>query len=205
MAEENTEAKYRWDEFPYVKTAEDLENYIKYRYGKGKTDKYQNLRAYNHGGFFHYTKLSCIENILKSKSFFLDNPGESNDPEENVIPNKEYKFYFCFSTGNNENLPLWYLYSGVNGKGGRLSLKKAQVYDLIEKGTYSLVIIDKEYNTVKNPLGEELVCSLEKDDYRCILQDVIYYGDKKNGKYVNLLVPSSAWREMALSMPRRRN
>lgn len=70
MAEENTEAKYRWDEFPYVKTAEDLENYIKYRYGKGKTDKYQNLRAYNHGGFFHYTKLSCIENILKSKSFF---------------------------------------------------------------------------------------------------------------------------------------
>ena len=36
-------------------------------------------------------------------------------------------YSLCFSTGVNENLALWYLYSGMNGKGGRIRFTSNKV------------------------------------------------------------------------------
>lgn len=47
-------------------------------------------------------------------------------------------FSLCFSTGLSENLPLWYLYSGIDGHGARLQVSKTWVRDLIRHGTFHL-------------------------------------------------------------------
>lgn len=174
----NCKGKFKWSDFSNIKNSNDLENYIKYT-NSNKTDKYQHMRAYNHSGFYHYSKLKNIEKILESKSFLLFNPGDSNDPAEKEIENKEQKFMICFSTGINENIPLWYLYGGVNGQGGHLSLTKSQIYDIINDGKYSLVeTADKQI--VKD--GDAII--LSKADYKCTIQDIVYY--KNNDEYVTL-------------------
>lgn len=170
--------KFSWSDFPKINNSFDLENYIKYT-NSNEIDKYQNLRAYNHSGFYHYSKLTKIEKILYSKSFLLFNPGSSNDPMEKEIENKGNKFMMCFSTGINENIPLWYLYGGIDGNGGCLLLTKSQIYDLINYSKYSLVeVVDKKV------VDDGEVIELTNEDYKCTMQDIVYYKD--NGKYVSL-------------------
>lgn len=178
-----TQGRFAWNQFPKLKNSEELENYIKYRITNGKEGKCGNLRAYHHGGFFHYTKLNSIEKILKDKRFLMFHPGDSNDPEEKEILEKEHKFYLCFSTGVNENLPLWYLYAGVKGKGGCIRFTQSMIYELIEKGEFSLVELEDDKKIVK---GMEYEKKLEKDEYECTLQDVVYAGDSKKGNFENL-------------------
>lgn len=174
----NCKGKFKWSDFSQIKNSDDLENYIKYT-NSNKTDKYQQSRAYNHSGFYHYSKLKNIEKILDSKSFLLFNPGDSNDPIEKEIENKKHKFMMCFSTGINENIPLWYLYGGVNGQGGHLSLTKSQIYDIINNGEYSLVEVKNRQN-----VGNDENIPLSPKDFKCTMQDVVYYKD--NDEYVTL-------------------
>lgn len=184
----NTKAaqgRFKWNQFSQLKNSEELENYIKYRIANGKDGKYENLRAYHHGVFFHYTKLNNIEKILKDKRFLMFHPGDSNDTSENDISEKKHKFYLCFSTGINENLPLWYLYAGVKGKGGCIRFTKTMIGDLIEKGKFSLVEVEKD-NNHRKVKGMEYEKILEKDEYECTLQDVVYVGNSKKENFVNL-------------------
>ena len=46
--------RFQWSDFPKLQNAGDLENYIKYTIPKEDGKKYANLRAYHHGGFYHY-------------------------------------------------------------------------------------------------------------------------------------------------------
>lgn len=178
--------KFAWGDFSNLNNVTDLENYIKYRKPTEKelrktiNDKYQYQRAYNHSNFFHYTKLKNIEKILKGNAFLLSRIGNSNDPIENNTPNKERSFALCFSTGINENLPLWYLYSGVNGKGGRLCFTKSQIYSLINEGCYSLVEINSETNEINSE-----ICKLHKnEDISVEFQDILYV--KENKEFIDL-------------------
>lgn len=170
--------RFDWSDFSSIDNSSDLENYIKYTKPNDKNQKYENLRAYNHSRFFHYSKLEKIEKILSSKCILLTNPGSSNDPIEENIKDKKYKFITCFSTGKNENIPLWYLYGGVNGCGGCLSFSKSQIYDIIKNGKYSLVE-KKDGKIVENS-----DIALSEDEYECKIQDIVYY--KSNGNFVTL-------------------
>lgn len=178
-------AKYEWNEFPNLLCADDLENYIKHKKHTNNStqpQKYGNQRSYYHGGFYHYTRLDNIEKILTGKSFLLFHLGDSNDPAENEITEKNRKFALSFSTGVHENIPLWYLYAGIDGQGGRLAFKKAHIYDMIHHAEYSLIEVDENKKILAG--GEKI--SLSKADFNCILQDVIYYehvGDKVTLKY----------------------
>lgn len=89
MLDKRTEAKFEWKDFPKLKNAIELDNYIKYRKSTKENKKYANLRAYYHGGFYNYSTLKNINKILATRSFLLSNPGESNDREEKKIP--DYK------------------------------------------------------------------------------------------------------------------
>lgn len=170
--------RFDWSDFSSIDNSSDLENYIKYTKPNDKNQKYENFRAYNHSRFFHYSKLKIIEEILRSKCILLTNPGSSNDPLEDTIKAKKYKFITCFSTGINENIPMWYLYGGVNGCGGCLSFSKSQLYDIIKNGKYSLVE-KKDGKIVENS-----DIALSEDDYECKIQDIIYC--KSNGSFVTL-------------------
>lgn len=161
-------AIFAWKDFnsTKIKNCKDLDNYIKYRIQNGN-EKYGENRAYYHGRFFHYTKLKNIDSILRSRSFLLSNCGNSNDPVEAEIEDIKNSFILCFSTGINENLPMWYLYSGVDGMGGCLSFTKSLIYDLVENATFSVVCEKSDGSSDE----AELVRGI---DFDITLQDVIY-------------------------------
>lgn len=175
-------AKFEWKDFDSekLKSFSDLENYIKYRKTFRKDEaKYEENRAYFHEKFFHYTKLNFVEKILSGQCFLLSRCGTTNDPMEKDIKNKRNCFLLCFSTGQNENIPLWYLYSGVDGQGGCLTFSKSAIFDLIHKGKCSLV---KKLDDKKE---YEWGCDLtEGVDYNLQFQDVLYA--KNNEKTVAL-------------------
>lgn len=168
-------AQFEWKDFPALVCADDLENYIKYAKTNNDTGNGAQ-RAYRHEGFYHYTKLYNIEKILSGKSFLLFNPGASNDCSEDSIKDKKRKFMLSFSTGIHENIPMWYLYAGVDGKGGRLSFTKSHIRDIVHCATYSLIEVDGD----KKPIDGGVSISLSPSDFKCTLQDIIYYEDSGN-------------------------
>lgn len=186
--------RFAWKDFPKLQNADDLENYIKYTNSKNP-DQYRNLRAYNHGSFFHYSKLGSIDKILGSKSFLLFNPGKSNDPMEEGINDRQYKFIFSFSTGIHENIPMWYLYGGMDGQGGCLILKKKQVSDIINNGHYSLVQLESKNRRVVDNSD----ISLSKGDYQCKLQDIVYCQCDKNAVFLKYNTMTNHEESMAAS------
>lgn len=179
-----TQGRFEWNQFPKLKSSEELENYIKYRKPNAKEEKYHDLRAYYHKGFYHYTKLEIIEKILLSREILMCVVGNSNDPMESKISENKQNFHFCFSTGINENLPMWYLYAGVDGKGGCLHFTKSMIYELIENGKFILTEIDEKRNIVE---GSKRI-PLKKEEYECKIQDIVYVDthDEEKDKKVSL-------------------
>lgn len=118
---------WEWKDFGEIRTCEDLEAYL-------------SGREYGHGDYCHYTSADTINKILKGKTFRLTSVTGFNDILDTEQFGKAGGDYFslCFSTGVNENLPLWYLYSGINGKGGRIQMTKSAVRSLIENGHFHL-------------------------------------------------------------------
>ena len=155
-----------WNEFGTLKNALGLEKYMQ--------------REYEHVGYYHYTTLQSIDNILGSKAFWLSSVQGFNDKKEIEFFGENANKYFslCFSTGVNENLALWYLYSGVEGKGGRIKLTKTGIQKLIENSRYCLAIKKKD--------SDELIelFELTEKDYEYKFKDVIYFKDGE--KRVNL-------------------
>ena len=125
----------KWNEFSNLKTCNDLTEYFK-------------EIASNHGEYCHYTKVSTIERILESHSLRLACVDGFNDEcdKQQFGNEQEQKYYYsiCFSTGSTENLALWYLYSGMDGRGGRISFTKTRIKKMIAQAHYYLCEIDKK-------------------------------------------------------------
>lgn len=165
--------KTEWRYFSNLKTQDELETYMA-------------KRVSGHSHFFHYTNLKAIDKILEKPSFRISQVKRFNDKKdvEQFGTEEEQKRFFsmCFSSGVNENLSLWYLYSGMDGKGGCLRFTQNKLRSMIEKGTFSIV----EYNYKKN---EEVGMStlLKKDvDMNIEFKDVLYARIDKSGKNVSL-------------------
>ena len=159
---------WKWNQFGEIQNISELEEYL---YG----------REYGHGHYFHYTNLGSIEKILEGKSFRISNVQVFNDQKERKVFGSEEHLYFslCFSTGINENLPLWYLYSGLKGDGGRVGFTKSSIRKLIENSEYELIQLDEDR---KKQVGDA-ICSLkENDTMRSIFKDVIYFGKDEHDK-----------------------
>lgn len=136
------EGRFEWHQFSEIETGDDLDNYIKY---KPKTERqYDNLRAYSHDKFFHYTKMTKADKILDGQNFLFSKFGSSNDPMETNVQDSEGAYVLCFATGKSEIIPMWYLYSGVDGKGCCLSFRKTAIYDLIHKSEFSFCVKDED-------------------------------------------------------------
>lgn len=69
--------------------------------------------------FWHYTKLESVCKIIENQYFLLGNLTCMNDilecEEHKDCANQIYVLSFCNS--NTEKIPMWYLYSGIDGKG----------------------------------------------------------------------------------------
>ena len=143
--------------FDQFTSAQDLEVYL-----DGK--------EYKHGSYCHYTSLPVLENILKNKELWLGCVSDFNDCKDSdqFITDKRLYYSSCFSTGDNENLALWYLYSGLDGKGVRVRFTKAGIRKLIEYSTYSLC----ERASSKSIKCMDLV---EGKTMKTKFKDILYY------------------------------
>ncbi len=74
--------------------------------------------------FWYYTRLSTADKILNGKSFWARNIGIMNDLDELELHKREKdKIHaLCFCNSESEKIPMWYLYSGIAGKGAALGL-----------------------------------------------------------------------------------
>ena len=156
-----------------IKTYEDLETFMKGKEGK-------------HSEYCHYASLETIDKILNSKSFIMTQAinglNDKRDQEQFVSGNY---FILCFSTGVNENLPMWYMYSGYDGKGGRIRLTQKAACELESKCEYNLcerIEISKnnyEWRDVLDDDGKKIILK-SGETMKFTMRDVLYYID--NGK-----------------------
>ena len=149
-------SEYKYSQFGTLKTTIELEEYMQ--------------RAYTHSGYYHYTTLNNINSILESKEFWLSSVTRFNDTVDTSAFGEDADLFFSlsFSTGVNENMPLWYLYSGTDGKGGRIRVPKSQICKLVREGRYYL-----STNTTSICLKE-----LNDTNSELMFKDVIYYKER---------------------------
>lgn len=159
--------------FPRLQTADDLE-------------KYFNIRTRGHKEFFHYTSLRAIDAILGGKTIRISSSDRFNDKKDKeqfgTLLEQKRHYSLCFSTGSNENLSLWYLYSGINGKGGRISLTYKKLMQFISEGEFYLTEYDYENNKgigIKIPLKNS-------ENMELILRDILYSHHARDGTCVDL-------------------
>lgn len=130
-------------------------------------DFFDNDEQYTrHTNYYHYTTLANVDSILNTQKLLLSNPSKKND--ENEKQNDVNLFSICFSTGTSENLPLWYLYSGIDGKGARIGMKKSLFLQMTKSPKLSIVrLLDKKI---------ELIKELQEGEYEISCRDVLYLG-----------------------------
>ena len=176
-------------------------------FGKCMTERelsdYFRDRKYGHTNFCHYTSLKVINSILKNNRIWLssvDGLNDKNDTSQFCVEDLQVcsdYFILCLSTGIHENLSLWYLYSGIEGKGGRIRVNQTGIRKIKDCMKLSLCVA-KEDNIIRtvrelNPVS----------DYDLSFRDVIYYEYNKDDtvscKYNNLTnwkCPSKAFDEL---------
>lgn len=153
--------KYAWNQFDTLQTAAEF-------------DEYFEEQKYSHSQYCHYTSLRTINSILHGKTFRLSNVGGFNDKWDCAQFAQSNKYFsLCFATGVNENLSLWYLYSGMNGQGGRIRLTDAQFRRLADCNAFILCEADKDGNKIRE------VCKLEPNkSIKITVSDVLYYRER---------------------------
>ena len=139
--------------------------------------RYLEHHTRRHSYYYHYTTLDCIDSILKTKSLWIGRVDSFNDiAEQKEFDHPELTFVLCFSTGKSEILPMWYMYAGLTGCGGRIHFTKSGIKKLLDNARYELCekVDDKEH-----PLRS--IMPLNSDDMHIRFQDVLYYKKLKDG------------------------
>ena len=160
-------SKWEWKEFGKLRTSDDMEDYLL-------------NREYEHTRYFHYTTLETVKNILKGNQFWISNVNGFNDEEDKKqFTDGNTCFSICFSTGVHENLPLWYLYAGADGKGARISFTPTAIKNAIQKGKYELFEKIQEPSNVPG-LGNRVASLIDGENMEVSFYDVIYYKENPN-------------------------
>jgi len=165
--------KTQWNYFPHLQTAEEINNYF-------------DVRLKGHTEFFHYTSLNAIDKILEGKLLRISCVERFNDKKDKeqfgTVAEQKKHFSICFSTGSNENLSLWYLYSGIDGKGGRIGFTYSQLSKLIDTGEFYLTEYDYESNRC---IGLEIPL-IKGENAEFIFRDVLYERCPENSRFADL-------------------
>lgn len=134
-------------------------------------------RPLRHTRYFHYTKMAVADSILSKGELWFSRLGDNeffNDGVEQQHYQKKYAntFSLCFCTGTSESLPLWYLYSGTDGKGARLSWGSVILKELKALEKVYLFEVDEDSNEIDGKARIEL----QKGDFEVSFGDILYLG-----------------------------
>lgn len=95
--------------------------------------------------FWHYTKLDTVDKILEGGELHLSCMSETNDTGEMKLhKDADMLNIICFCNSDSEKIPMWYLYSGVDGKGASIGFTPSTLMELI-----------RSIKTAKTDGGEE--------------------------------------------------
>lgn len=132
-------------------------------------------KAFNHTEYYHYSDIDAIKGILSKKKIWVSSMCFSNDAtEHNRFGDDTYRYFqLCFSTGTTENLPLWFLYSGINGKGLRIAFKKSDIRKICNLDDIRIELFDNDTEK-RVQLINGRNCSVQ-------FKDVIYRKKESNG------------------------
>ena len=83
--------------------------------------------------FWHYTKLSTVEKILESRCIHVSSFAGMNDLDEADLhwEKRGDVFALCFSNTGTEKIPMWYLYSGIDGNGAAIGLTPTSMISFV--------------------------------------------------------------------------
>lgn len=95
--------------------------------------------------FWHYTKLDTVDKILEGGELHLSCMSKTNDTGEmNLHKDADMFNIICLCNSDSEKIPMWYLYSGVDGKGASIGFTPSTLMELI-----------RSIKTAKTDGGEE--------------------------------------------------
>ena len=82
--------------------------------------------------FWHYTKLDTVDKILEGGELHLSCMSETNDTGEKALhEDADMLNIICFCNSDSEKIPMWYLYSGIDGKGASIGFTPSTLMELI--------------------------------------------------------------------------
>lgn len=133
---------------------------------------YLDNRHFSHSEYFHYSSLENINSIIKNNEFWIGQVEYFNDNnDKDQFKDQKRNFSLCFSSGINENLPLWYFYGGISGEGARISLTKAKFKKFYENAKFYLFPVSNKNNRTE----------INRNEAKIEIKDVLYFKEN-NGK-----------------------
>ena len=129
--------------------------------------------------FNHYTKLSTVKKIFSNKFWYISSFQSMNDlaEAERYGDEKSSTFAMCFSCGEAERIPMWYMYAGIDGKGAMISFTKNAFSDFIKQ-------IETVY-PVKNDKPDLNMPLIRGKDFE-IEYGYVYYCNFDNDRITNI-------------------
>lgn len=94
----------------------------------------QRATEFSKYSFWYYTSLNTADLILLNKSIYISNIKQMNDVDETNIhqSDNELVHCLCMCNSNTEKIPMWYLYSGITGKGASIGFTPSVLIQLIK-------------------------------------------------------------------------
>lgn len=85
--------------------------------------------------------LKNADSILKSKCFYLSKLRKMNDEDERDLHKDELDriFVLSFCHSNAKDIPLFYLYSGIDGKGCRIEFTQHKIVETMKGEVFPVI------------------------------------------------------------------
>ncbi len=108
--------------------------------------------------FWYYTRLSTADMILDGKSFWVSSINDMNDLDEKERHEKDKNriYALCFCNSKHEKIPMWYLYSGITGKGVSLGLTPRCMLDFLQSLETVYGVVEDNKPGVKLTIGSDV-------------------------------------------------
>jgi len=140
--------------------------------------------ASNHKCYNMYMPIETALWILNYGHIYLSNGLKWNDDTDKKMMEKKKVFARCFSYSTCENIALWILYGGEQGKkGAMLRFLPSIIMELIKSPTIRI----GKFN--ENRFDEMYELSIDNGDYEIFMTDVIYVEEcesKSKGKCIRV-------------------
>lgn len=93
--------------------------------------------------FCHYTTIDSARKIISGETIYLncfDNMNDLSERDDHKYE-KDQVFTVSFCHSETKSIPLFYLYSGIDGKGCRMEFSAAKLREMIEKNRSFIPLI----------------------------------------------------------------